>query len=117
MKRKPRHYFNETFRMNCYFCVGWSKKQIQRYMKDSWKYTSSSWGAGKTLWCVCDNGADVVIVWTAPKEPISSLVHECVHAANIVLEARGQPIDQKSDEVQAYLVEEIFRKATNQRRL
>jgi len=39
----------------------------------------------------------------------SVLVHECVHVANFILQEREVPISIKEDEVQAYLVEEIYR--------
>ena len=44
-------------------------------------------------------------VWA---EDLPSLVHECVHAANGILDHVGVGVSLSNDEAQAYLIEDIF---------
>lgn len=104
--RKPKHHFNLTFRMNFYYCLGWSEKEIRKYMLEMWDYEDLNWGGGKTI-LHRSKKADIVFIWTKEKR-VADFVHECVHAGNMTLMARGQDVDTRNDEVLAYLIEEIF---------
>lgn len=45
------------------------------------------------------------VVWTAKKRDIPTLVHECLHATNRILEDVGAQPDFLNDEAQARLLE------------
>ena len=51
------------------------------------------------------------LIWTREKRDLSSLVHECVHAANRILYDVGVSADFINDEAQAYLVEFLLQKS------
>lgn len=52
-----------------------------------------------------DEGEAFFAIW-APDLP--GLVHECVHAANGILDHVGVEVSLDNDEAQAYLVEDLF---------
>lgn len=55
---------------------------------------------------------DTIIIWTPVDDTYNiDLVHECVHAANIILDSIDWQPQLRNDEPQAYLTEWIYRKA------
>lgn len=54
------------------------------------------------------NGLVVIWIKEFTYENLDYLVHECVHAANIIFQVRGHKISTDNDEAQAYLVQWIF---------
>lgn len=50
----------------------------------------------------------IIYMWVRRKNDYPSLAHECIHAANYGLKARGVKISTSNDETLAYLVEWLF---------
>jgi len=110
--RKPKFYFNETYKMNYYFCIGWTDKEIIRYMQKHWNHTIDNIENAKGKTFECHKGSNIVIViWSRKKLDYPTIVHECVHAANMNLNYINWKPDLDNDEPQAYLTENIFNKA------
>jgi len=106
---RPKHFYCEVYRMNFYYCLGWTQGEIEKYMKDRHKIdTTFDRVQGRVMF---NKEEAIVVIWTRKKSDINSLVHECVHAASFTLESRGVLISHLNDEAMAYLVEAIFRKA------
>lgn len=108
---KPRFYYCDLYKMNFYFCIGWRPAEFEKYAKRTFDHELSLRAhRGKTLAVSNDRGM-VIVIWTEKKRDFACLAHECVHAANFTLEARGCQPSFENDEPQAYLVDVIFSKA------
>lgn len=113
MKPKIIHYYCELYRMNFYFCVGWTAEQFQKEMLKRFGYTPEMGGAaGKTIeWVPDDGGQTLIWVWVKKKNDYACLAHECIHAAHFCLKGRGIKPDFDNDEPVAYLVTILMDKA------
>lgn len=107
--KKPKHWYCELYRFNVYYCVRWYPAEISEYMFKMYGLEKDYAKLGGTCLLLND---PIVVIWTHPTDKDRSfLVHECVHAANIILSQRGVQPSYGNDEAQAYLAEIIFRKA------
>lgn len=108
---KPKFYYDEIFRMNYYFCVGWKPSDFSAYMIKAFKYESSQhMKNGLTILIECDQG-HIIVIWTRPKSLLSTLVHECIHASVMTFGIRGVDIRHDDGEVLAYHSENLFNKS------
>lgn len=108
-KKLPDFFFCPTWKMNYYFCLGWKETDLIKYCKWRFDYTPEIGPAqtGKLFEFI--NGSEIImLIWTRNKKDLSSLVHECVHAANFTLEIKGWKPDFNNDEPLTYLVQSIF---------
>lgn len=113
---KPHYYFCETFTENFWFFLGWKTDDVEWYMKRFFTFdTLNLNGDGKTVEFQNDKGRRVIIIWTRwnkkEKKIYSVLAHECVHAAHMCLSKKGVKPDFENDEVVAYMVQSLMRKA------
>lgn len=116
---KPGFYFNETFRQNFYFFLGWKAEDYYDYCVKHfdyhWDRELFDLNDGKTAMLTNKSkGKEVVLIWTRHQEKkvssqLAILAHECLHATNMTLDRIGYEVDLKNDEAQAYLFTEIFR--------
>lgn len=108
---KPRHYFCEYWRQSFWFCIGWSYQNMAAYLKKHHEYEPDLSQKGGSVFSIrADNGSTIYLVWTRKKHA-PTIAHECVHAANALLESRGWKPQLDNDEPQAYLVEALMREA------
>ena len=110
--RHPHWYFCDLWRVNFYYFLGWKWNDFCNYIKKHHDYVVDHEApSGKCIMKPTSKGGQVMI-WTAKKSDLNSLVHECVHAANWLTERAGYSINPNNDEAYAYLVTNIFRQAT-----
>lgn len=114
---KPAHYYNEFWRQNFYFFIGWEEKFFNGYLN---KFYNVTYDVNRIDGMCCqlindEKGEDVICIWTKNKptspESISVLAHECLHAVNRCLDDRKYKLDLNNDETQAYFLTIILRKA------
>jgi hypothetical protein len=107
--KKPFMFHSDIYRENFLFLPAYTQKQVNNALKKlkATELIDISGCDGQTVFC-----ADFVVIWSKHKdksvESLSTLVHECVHAANMVLDHKGIPMNLENDESQAYLVEWLF---------
>lgn len=108
---KPAFYYCDLVKMNFYFCIGWKPNDFAKYARQKFNHDPQmNLAAGKTL--LWESGTTrIVTIWVDKKSNIESLVHECVHAANMALDVIGHKADFENDEIQAYLVGLLFKKS------
>lgn len=81
------------------------------YLKKHHEYEPDiSQKAGTVFSIRVENGSTIYLIWTRKREPWV-IAHECVHAANSLLDSRGWKPQLDNDEPQAYLVEALVKKA------
>jgi hypothetical protein len=111
MKRKPRHYYCELYRVNYYFCIGWKAKDVQQFLAKAFGHDKDITQAdGYTMLATSEDGAGIV-VWTRHKDDHGVLAHEITHAASFTLGRAGVKASFRNDEAQAYLVGLLVEKA------
>lgn len=108
---KPKHYHCDYWKQSFWFCIGWSHEKVTSYLKKNYNHEPDlSQKAGTLFEVPQKNGATVYLIWTL-KSDAATIAHECVHAANVLLMARGWKPQLDNDEPQAYLVEALMREA------
>lgn len=112
---KPNWWFDEMFKENYYFFIGWKPKAIEAYLKKNYKLERDfSRCDGRTMELTDHDGWSAQLIWTryrsGPKF-IPALAHECVHAAMHILDRRGVKLDVDNHEALSYMVEILMRKA------
>ena len=110
---KPIFYYNDTWKMNYHFFIGWDRIKFKNYIikhfdKD-FDVSSGACGQMSKLW---KNGnLDGIIIWTKKKSDYGTLAHECLHATNRTLEYAGWYPELNNDEPQTYLMTILINKA------
>lgn len=109
--RKPKIYYQQTYQMDVYFLIGWPVKAYNKYMKRfDFECDPSVDQAGRTNRNEY-KGRKVLIIWVENKKHHDVIAHECLHAANFLLNFVGVVPSFENDEAQAYLLGELVRKA------
>lgn len=108
--RKAFYFVNDLYHERFYLLAGFNQKQVNESLKklkiaDGMDITGA---AGVTTYF---QGGIVIWLVANDKSPenVASLVHECVHASNMILGTRGVGACHDNDEAQCYLTEWIFR--------
>lgn len=117
MRRKPKTWFCKVYRVEYYFCVGWTRKEFYKfYTKElNGKRTLENFDQLSGI-CIEFTNPMGVAIWTEPedkKRHYRALLHECIHAACFTLDARKAGIDWPTCEPLTYLAEAIFAEALN----
>ncbi len=107
----------DLFPWDILYTVGTNEKEIFDYLKDKCFYELDSEereflkidGTTKLGRCVKFKNK-AILLWVKHKDP-TTLAHEAFHAITFILEAAGVQFSDKSDEVWAYGLEYIMRKA------
>lgn len=112
---KARHYFDEMWRHNFLFCLGWKPEQYIEFCKDKFDYTPSIENCDGEHVLIESRGIGFQhVIWTRRKAGpkfYPTLAHECLHAAIKTLEYNGVKLDPNNDEPLAYLLSNLMRKA------
>lgn len=104
----PKHFFNKTFRQDYWIFMGWDKASYLKYCKEVWDVDddkSISYGECFKL----DDHDQAIIIWVQDATRGDLISHECLHATNYTLDAIGAIASFKNDEVQAYMIQELYR--------
>ncbi len=99
--------------MSHFFFIGWDPGLFIKYCKRKFKHTIELTASDEAHSELIESkeGYCSIVVWTLNEKP-STIVHECVHAANYSLGHAGVVADHDNDEPQAYLTELLFKHAT-----
>lgn len=112
--KKPAHYYNEMYKENFYFCIGWKPSDFEKYILKNYNYEiDCALCDGKTIEWTSDKGSGQII-WVRYKAGIkyySTLCHELIHASFHILDRRGVRLTADNHEPLNYLVELLMRKA------
>ena len=107
--KKAHTFYSDLYKEGFIFLPGFTQKQVNSLLKKFKVEDSVDIEGCDGLTVFCQN---FVLIWSKHKdksiESLSTLVHECVHAANMILDHKGIPMSLENDESQAYLVEWIF---------
>lgn len=109
-------FYDETWRQNIYLL--WpvlSASDFTKFIRRQFRqvYEGIDGFDGRCLNVPTRNGFQIVIGVRSVKltpEAISTLAHECFHAAEYILEARCVPHSEATSEVYAYLTDSIVRR-------
>lgn len=109
--RKPSHFWCKVYKVNYFFCIGWSGVDLSEYMLKKWDHRYNPSGKdGACFHCEDDHG-DSIIIWTRKKTDYPCMAHECCHAVNMVFDKKGLKFGLDNDECQTYMVECLMREA------
>lgn len=100
--KAPFHAFNNTWRFNAYFFIGWDFKDYNNYLKKNLDYCEIAddfTGDGHSLTSL-EDGA---FIWTKEKD-FSIIAHEAFHSSHYLLESAGVKTYSHNDEPLAYLL-------------
>jgi hypothetical protein len=107
--KKPYIFYSDLYKENFLFMPGYTQKQINSLFK---KLKIEDPPKVENCEGTTDFYDGFIVIWSKHKdksqESILNLVHESVHAANLILDFKGIPISLENDETQAYLIEWIF---------
>lgn len=110
--RKPHHFYCEIYMVNIYFYQGISGEEtsasLKKYLNLNFDSKRFDGAGGKAL----EFESGDYVVWTKKtgKKALSTLTHECLHVANMILKAKGISVDLENDEAQAYLLGWLVKK-------
>ena len=114
MKTKKKfsciHIYNELFQINFYVFYGVKEESFKKDIKrifDSSKLEKELRDGYTVVWK--KKGNDIVVVWTRIKK-VSVLAHELIHAISYVLITRGINLNEQTEEVYAYFMQELMRR-------
>jgi hypothetical protein len=110
-KRKPKHFYLELYRMNYYYCIGWTQKAVENYLRTTFNYDTDLGHADGYTIRISDNRGCTILIWTKDKNDLGVLAHEATHAASFTLGRAGVKADFDNDEACAYLVGLLVDKA------
>lgn len=112
-KKIPKHYFNKTFRQDYWIFIGWSKRLYLKYCREVFNVEDDKGiSYGESFVIEGPEHDRAIVIWVEDRTRLDLLSHECVHAANFTLDCVGAVPSFKDDEVQAYLVQELFRECS-----
>lgn len=107
--RKPKHYYNRTYKSDYMFFIGWPEKQFQKYCLEVFKVRAKTAQNGGLVFEVFDSfGNPYIIMWIRDKKDVSYISHECNHAAAITLNRVGVKASFDNDEAFCYLSQDIM---------
>lgn len=111
--RKPRTWYCDIYDQHFEFCLGWSNKSLESYLKHTYNHDIDSsdslglhlsYGTGKKA---------VSVIWVEDKTDLPVIAHECLHAAIRTLDKHNIKTYPDNHEALSYLFEIIFKKAIN----
>lgn len=110
---KPIDYYNDTWKMNYHFFIGWKqidfKKYIIKHFDKNFEMEDGVCGMMRRLYT--NRYFDGCLIWTKRKKDYGTLAHECLHATNRTLERAGWCPELDNDEPQTYLMTILINKA------
>ena len=109
---RPKKYYLELFEHTYVFCINWTPEAFEKWMMKVHKRQVDLTGADG--YCQSIPSENEIVIWTGNKSD-QTILHECIHAASLTLDDIGYKPDFNNDEVPAYLISLIFKKAKEAR--
>lgn len=112
-RKSVLHIFDPVFRQNYWvFSSKWKLKEVVEYIRNSEPEVADVDKAAGHFWGLQENGKELKCsmgcIWFTNTP---TLVHECVHAMNWMLDNHGL---KPEDELQAYYTEWLYRVITKE---
>lgn len=110
---RPYWFYCELYHHNFYFCPAFTREELAAAIFNNFQldYPIGDCAAGGSCIVVeMDDGRAGTFIWVDDPKQLDVLVHECVHAANDLLNKRGIRFDADNDEPYAYYVQYLFNK-------
>lgn len=107
-QKKPKFYFCEIYRARIYYFIGWSNDEMVAYAKRKLDWEIEPTNGVGSCHSLEWNEKHYLAIWSKKSNDVFTVAHECLHAANFIMRRIGASPD---DEPQAYLFDEIFKKA------
>ena len=123
IKLEPKKYFHigtDTFATDIFFFINYSLSEIKKEIKNKKKYkelyellseyNENTGDTCKGRMYPLKNGyaVELKLYKDSHRKNISLAIHEITHLVNWILEDRQIPLSKDTDEVYAYLTEELF---------
>ena len=108
--KKPRHLWEETFKMNYWFMVGYPEKEVEVWFKKQFDHDTDYSGCdGKTSVLERRDGMKTIVVWVRKKNMLPELAHEVCHAAMFTFTHAKILHTEETDQAFCLLLERLFR--------
>lgn len=111
--KKPHWFYHDMYHFNFYFCPEFTKQEYERAVNENFPgvfYECEKFADGTTTEIIMNDGRTAAFIHIKKCDDLSALVHECVHAAHVLMRHRGIKQDLNNDEPEAYLTEWIFQR-------
>jgi hypothetical protein len=109
-RKKPSHFYCNLFGANVYFFVGWSQKDFSEYLMKNYNSPVEASDSNGVTKQIIHNGAPIIMIWIrSGKRLLPTLVHESIHATNLILYVAGVRPSFINDELQAYYSAMLFK--------
>lgn len=107
---------NDLYHQDIYFIPGLSEEDYDKFIRKFDPKYHSSIGSSYGYTTLA---AGKVFIWLKDNkfENLGALCHECVHAANFILNDRGIKQDTNNDEALTYLAQWVFEKCLKHMRV
>lgn len=105
--KKAKHYYDNCWQQNYYFCIGWTHDEFTRYLFKHTGIQSSKYQPNLMGRFQFDDDSGHMYIWVKKRKGIefyADLAHECAHAALKTLEERGSTVSWSNDEHFTYLL-------------
>lgn len=117
-KKRPKvlHLYEETWGQNVYILHPATSADLTAFVKRQFgeDYKGTEGFAGRCLHVPSSEGGQIVIGlyrWAFNPSIVASLTHECFHAVEYILEARGMRHTKATSEAYAYLLGSLVRQS------
>jgi len=113
--KKPIHVYCPIFRRNVWAFYGWTFEELNSYIFDTFETKFPERKDLNGFIRVLENEkkkTDIIVLWVNKSnktEELSCLMHECIHASNLILREANHKICPENDELQAYHASYFFR--------
>ncbi|MGR3495237.1 hypothetical protein [Citreimonas sp.] len=92
--------------------VFWKRKRFSRWLRERGMQECDGAADGKAA-CVRDpEGVDWHVMLICDGAPEKTIVHECVHVADWIMDSAGVPCNAENTEIRAYLVAHIYQQVS-----
>lgn len=110
---KPIYYYNDTWKMDYYFFIGWKQSDFKNYIIKHYdkNFTMEDDVIGMMSRKWKNDNLTGLIIWIKKKNDYGTLAHECLHATNRTLARAGWEPQLYNDEPQTYLMTILINKA------
>lgn len=108
---KPKFFYDKLFRVNFWIFYKWDYKSYENYLSKEFGLNKDLSDYHGSFEVVQKRNNRLHLIWVSDttKEPMLDLAHECVHAANFVMNNAGVIADFNNDELQAYYVRMLIK--------
>lgn len=107
--KHPGRWRDDVWGITYLYFLGWKDKHYSTYLLKRWNFVDHNEGFVGSYRPATFNSVMYGLIWTSKKTDLSTLVHECGHAASRTLDHRHYKFDVNNFEPYTYLSEAIFR--------